>query len=165
MKKKQEEQARQMKELQGHAKHLQRDNDQLRAHIKKSRNLGKNVQNSGRTVHPIARNREKEPIIRDDIDTPTDDKLSLGSSSSLSLSLAKNAREGTKVKSCKKPSHHPAFNDAISGASRRVRREAYRRQNQPNQAPRNVSVFPASTMPPIPLLHPTFDTGPTFYMP
>ena len=86
----------------------------MRAHIKKSRNLGKNVQDNGRTVHPIARNREKEPIIRDDIDTPTDDKLSLGSSSSLSLSLAKNARESTKVKSRKKPSHHPAFSDAIS---------------------------------------------------
>ena len=65
----------------------------------------------------------KEPIIPDDVDTPTDDDLSSGSSQSLSLSLAKNARENAKAKLRKKPSHHPAFSDAISGASRRVRRD------------------------------------------
>ena len=48
------------------------------------------------------------------------------------------------------------------------------RQTQPVQALGNVSVlpegamppvFPTSTMPPMPLIHPAFDTGPTFYMP
>ena len=43
MEKKQEEQARQVKELQGHAECLQRENDQLRAQIEKSRDLGKDV--------------------------------------------------------------------------------------------------------------------------
>ena len=68
-------------------------------------------------MHPIARNRGKEPFIPNDVDTPTDDELSSGSSSSLSLSPVKNARESTKAKSHKRPSHHLAFSDVVSGAS------------------------------------------------
>ena len=41
--KKQEEQARQMMELQGHAEILHCENDQLRAQIEKGHDLGKNV--------------------------------------------------------------------------------------------------------------------------
>ena len=78
-------------------------------------------------MHPIACNRRKVLIIPDDVDTLADDELSLSNSPSLSLSLAKNARETTKAKSRKKPLHHLAFNDAISGTSRRARREAGRR--------------------------------------
>ena len=40
-------------------------------------------------MHLIARDRRKEPIIPDDVDTPADDELSSSSSTSLSLSLAK----------------------------------------------------------------------------
>ena len=90
-------------------------------------------------MHPIALNIGKEPIIPDDVDTLVDDELSLGSSPSLSLSPAKNAWESTKAKSHKKPSHHSAFNDAISGASRKARREEGRRLNQADQAPGNVT--------------------------
>ena len=122
MEKKQEEQARQMKELQGHVERLQHENDQLRAQIEKSRDLGKDVQDNGRAMHPIARNRGKEPVIPDNVDTPANDELSSGSSPSLSLSPAKNARESIKAKWHKKPSHYLAFNDAISDASRRARR-------------------------------------------
>ena len=43
IKRKQEEQARQMKELQGQVERLQHENDQLRAHIKKSHDLGKDA--------------------------------------------------------------------------------------------------------------------------
>ena len=43
MEKKQEEQARQMKELQGHVERLQRENDQLQAQIEKSHHLIKGV--------------------------------------------------------------------------------------------------------------------------
>ena len=64
----------------------------------------------------------------------------------------------------KRPSHHPAFSDAISGTSRRARREVGRGQNQPDRVPRNASVLLVGVMPPIPLVHPAFDTGPTFYM-
>ena len=77
----------------------------------------------------MARNRGKELIIPDDVNTPTDDELSSGSSPSLSLSLAKNARESTNAKSCKRPSYHPTFNDVVSGASHKVKREVDMRQN------------------------------------
>ena len=115
--------------LQGHAERLQWENDQLQAHMERSRDLGKNVRDSGQAVHPIARNRGKEPIIPNNVDTPTYDELSSGSSPSLSLSPAKNARESTKARSCKKPLHYPAFSDVVSGTSRTARKEASRRQN------------------------------------
>ena len=102
LERKQEEQARQMKELQGQAESLQCENDQLQAQIEKSCDLGKDVQDNGRTAHPIARNKGKEPIVLDDVDTPVDDELSSGNSPSLSLSLAKNVKKGTKAKSCKR---------------------------------------------------------------
>ena len=82
----------------------------------------------------------------------------------MSLSSAKNARGSTKDKSRRKPSHHPAFSDAISGASYRARREAGIRQNKPIQALGNASVLPVGTIPPIPFAYPAFDTGLTFYM-
>ena len=63
--------------------------------------------------------------------------------------MNKNAQECAKAKSRKKPSHHPAFSDAVSGASRMAMRETSRRQNQPIQAPRNASVLPEGTMPPV----------------
>ena len=134
-------------------------------------------------MHPIAHNRGKKPIIYDDVDTPANDELSLGKSPSLSLSPVKNTWESTKAKSCKRPSHHLAFSDAVSGISHRARREACKRQNQPVQALGNVSVLPEGTvppilltgmmppilpvgmMPPMPFVHPVFGTGPTFYMP
>ena len=149
---------------------------------RKSCNLGKDVRDSGQAMHPIAGNRGKEPIIPNDVDTPTDDELSSCSSPSLSLSSAKNARDSTKARSRKRPSHHPAFSDAVSGTSRRARREAGMRQNQSDQALRNASIFPAGTMPPVllagtmplvfpagmmppmPLVHPTFGIRPTFDM-
>ena len=43
-------------------------------------------------MHPIPCNKGKEPIILDEADAPTDDKLSSGSSPPLSLSPAKNTR-------------------------------------------------------------------------
>ena len=97
------------------------------AQIEKSCDLGKDVRDSGQAVHPTAHNKGKEPIIHDDVDTPIDDELSSSSSPSLSLSQAKDARGSTKTKSRKRPSHHPTFSDAVSGASRRVRREAGKR--------------------------------------
>ena len=100
-------------------------------------------------MHSITHNRGKEPIIPDYVDTLADDELSSGSSPSLSLSLTKNAQEGTKAKSCKRPSHHPTFNDAINGASRKARRRASMRQNQPALAPRNALLLPEDTMPPV----------------
>ena len=86
------------------------------------------MKDSGRALHPVPRNRGKEPIIPDEADAPADDELSSGSSPPLGLSLAKN----TRVKLRKRTSHCPAFNDVVSGASRRARREVGRGQNQLN---------------------------------
>ena len=148
-----------MKELQGYVERLQR------AQMEKSRNLGKDVRDSSRVMQSIARNKGKDPVVLDDVDTPVDDELSSGSSPSLSLLLIKNARESTNAKSRKRPSPRPTFNDAISGASHRARREADRRQNRPNQAPGNPSVLPSSVMPPMPPVHLAFGVEPMFYMP
>ena len=127
MERKQDEKVRQMKELQGHVERLQQENDQLQAQIEKSCYLGKYVRDSGQDEHPTARNKGNDSIVPDDVNTPTDDELSLGSSPSLSLSPTKDARGSTKTKSRKRLSHHLAFNDAFSGASRRARRKASRR--------------------------------------
>ena len=92
MEKKQQEQARQMKELQGHVERLQRENHQLRAEVGKSHDLGRNAKYSGRVAHPITSNKGKELIVPSDVDIPEDDELSSGSSLSLGLSPAKDAR-------------------------------------------------------------------------
>ena len=92
----------------------------------------------------------------------------------MSLSPTKNAQEGAKAKSHKRPSHHPAFNDAVSGVSRRARRETSKRQNQLIQGLGNTSVLHEGTMPPVlpivmmpqmSFVHLAFSAGPTFYMP
>ena len=116
-------------------------------------------------MHPIPLNRGKESVILDDVDTPIDDELSSGSSLSLSRSLAKNARGSTKAKLRNKPLHRLAFIDAISGLSRKARREVGKMQNQPDQALGNASILVVDTMPPILFIHPSFDTRLTFYIP
>ena len=103
----------------------------MKSQIEKKHDLGKDVQDNGRDMHQIPHNRGKEPVIPIDVDTPADDELSLGSSPSLSLSLANNVRGSTEAKSLKKPLHNLAFSDAISEASRRARREASKRQIKP----------------------------------
>ena len=59
--------------------------------------------------------------------------------------------------------HRPALSDAVSGASRWVREQAYKRQNQPLQAPQNVSMLLDGTMPPMLPMHPDFSVGSIFY--
>ena len=164
MERKQEEQARYLKELQAHAERLQRENDQLWAQIERSRDLGKEVRDSGRAVQLIARYKGKKPIIPNDVDTLADDELSSSSSLYPSLSLTRMlGRARRRLR--KRPLSLPTFSNAISGASRRTRKEARRRQNRLDQALRNPSMLPSGTMPPLPLVHPAFGTWPTFYMP
>ena len=126
MERKQEEQARHMKELQDQVERLQHENDQLRAYIEKSRDLGKDVLESVHDAQPIARDKGKGPVAPDDVDTPADDELSSSSSPSLNLSPKKNTRESIRTISHKRTSPHPTFSDVVSGASRRARREAGR---------------------------------------
>ena len=101
----------------------------MQGQIKKSHNLGIDARDSVQVIHLITRNRGKELIIPDDVDTPVDDELSSSSSSSLSFSPTKNAQESTKVKSRKRPLHLPALSDAVSGITRKAWREGGRRQN------------------------------------
>ena len=122
MERKQEEKARQMKELRAHVERLQRENYLLCAQMEKSRDLGDEVRGSGRATYPITHNKGKELIIPANVDTPVDDELSSGSSPPSGLLPAKN----TRAKSHKRTSHHPAFSDAVSDASRWPRREASR---------------------------------------
>ena len=123
-----------MKELQDQAKRLRRQNDQLRAQIEKSR---KDTQDNCRDMQLIASNKGKGPVVLDDFDTPTNDELSSGSPPSLNLLSIKNTWESTRTRSCKRPSPHLAFSDAVNGASRMARREAGRRQYRPGQALEN----------------------------
>ena len=97
--------------------------------VEKRCDLGRrDVQDSGRALHQIPRNRGKEPIILDEDDTPVDGELSLSSSPHLGLSPTKNRR----AKSSKRTSYRPAFSDVVSGMFRRAKREAGKGQNQPD---------------------------------
>ena len=129
-----------MKELQGQAENLRHENDQLRAQIEKS---SKDTENNGRNVQPITRDKEKGPIVPDDVDTPMGDELSSGSYPSLNLSPVRNTQKSIRTKSRKRHSPHPAFSDIFSGASRRAMREAGRRQYRPRPAPGNPPVLPS----------------------
>ena len=85
MEKKQEEQARQMKELQECAEHLQLENDRLRAQIEKRLDLDeREVQDSGQAKRLTVCDKGKKPIVPDDVEIQADDELSSGSSPNLS---------------------------------------------------------------------------------
>ena len=86
MEKKQEEQARHMKELQECAEHLQREKDRLRAQVEKGRDLDdRAVQDNGQAQHPVVHDKGKKPIFLDDVDILADDELSSDSSPDPSL--------------------------------------------------------------------------------
>ena len=150
-----------MKELQGQAERLQHKNDKLLAQIEKSL---KDVQDNDRNVQSITRDKGKGPVVPDDFDTPTNDELSSSNFSSLNLSPVKNTRESTRTRSGKRPSPHPTFSDAISGASRRERRGAGKTQYRLGPAQRNPPVLPSGTLPPASPVHPAFGTTPIFYV-
>ena len=93
MEKKQEDQARQMRELQDRAEHLQPEKDHLRAQVEKRHDLGESdVQDSSQARHPTARDKGREPIVPNDVDTPADDELSSGNSPNLSPAKSSKAR-------------------------------------------------------------------------
>ena len=156
MKKKQEEQVRQMRELQDRVEHLQSENDRLRAQVEKRHDLGKKyVQDNSQARHLTPRNNGKEPIVPNNVDTRADDELSSGRS--LDLSLAKSSRAGSSPRR----SQRPAFSNIDSGTFRRARREIGRGQIQPNGVPGNAFALPTGVMPPA---YPAFDTKPALYI-
>ena len=116
-----------------------------------------------RNAQSIARDKGKGHVAHDNFDTPTNDELSSGSSPSLNLSSTKNNRESARARLRKRPSPHPAFSDAVSGASRKAKREVGKRQYLSGQALGNPLVLPTATLPLVPPTHPTFGATPTFY--
>ena len=98
-----------MQELQARVKSLQRENDQLQAQVEKNCELGKDVRDGDHAEHPIACNKEKEPITSGDSDALIDDELSFGRSPSTSPPLGRNARGSTRAKSRRKHSHCPVL--------------------------------------------------------
>ena len=93
MEKKQEEQARQIKELQERSEHLQRENNHLRARVEKMRDLNeRDAQDSGQAKHLVVRNKGKKPIVFSDEDILVDDELSLGSLPNPSLAKSNKNR-------------------------------------------------------------------------
>ena len=79
MKRKQEEQAKQMHELQARTECLQHENDQLRSQVEKSLKLGKDVQDGDCAEHLVVRNKGKELMVSDN-KAPVDNELSSGRS-------------------------------------------------------------------------------------
>ena len=91
---KREEQARQMRELQDQAEHLQLENDRLKAQVEKRHNLGEgDAQDSGQAKYPTVRDKGKKPIISSDTDTPVDDELSSSISPNPSPEKSNRARD------------------------------------------------------------------------
>ena len=123
------------------------------------------MRDSGHDVQQIFRNKGKGPLSLHNIDTPTNNELSSGSSPFLNLSLAKNTQENIRTRLRKRPLPHLAFNDTVSGASRKARKEAGRRKYRSDQALGNPLAFPLSTLPPTLPAHPAFGTTPTYYLP
>ena len=94
MEKKQEEQARQMKELQERAEHLQCENDRLQAQVEKRHDLDeRDAQDGGQAKHLIVRDKGKKPIAFDNVDTPVDDELPSRSSPNPSLERRKRNKD------------------------------------------------------------------------
>ena len=115
-------------------------------------------------MQPIAHDKGKGTVVLDDVNTPADDDLSSNSYPSLNLLLTRNTRESIRIILHKRPSPHHAFSDTISGASRRARREAGRRQYQLGPTSGNPPVLPSGMLPLVPPALSTFGTTPTFYV-
>ena len=132
MEAKQEEQARQMAELQEWADHLKQKNDRLRTRLESSRpgNPQGVAQNE-----PLARaNKGKEPLLPDYSDHQADDELS-SDSSPLPRRLPPSSN--AEAESKKRPPRQSSL--AMSGTRRRVRREGSRDGPRSQLAPEHVA--------------------------
>ena len=95
MEAKQEDQARQMIELQSCADHLQQENDRLRARLEKDRGGGGgggggNARGSSHLAPLVKQNKGKEPILQSDNDATMNNALSSDKSPLLDLPPLKN---------------------------------------------------------------------------
>ena len=150
MEAKQEEQARQMAELQERADHLQQENDRLRTRLESSRpgNTQGDAQNE-----PLARaNKGKEPLLPDHSDHQADDELSSNNSP---LPRRSPPLSNAEAKSRKRPPRQSSR--AMSGTRRRVRREDSRDGPRSQLAPEHIATrFGGAALP---LLHTRYPPG------
>ena len=133
--------------------------------LKKTTILEKRCEIATAMDNRSARDKGKGLGSLDNVDTPMGNELSSSSFPSLNLSSTRNIRESTRTRSSKRPSPHPDFSDAVSGASSRPRKEAGKRQYWSGQASGNPSVLPTDMWPPVPPAHSTFGATPMFYTP
>ena len=106
-----------MNELQEHAKHMQHENDRLRSQVEKRREFDeRDAQDSGQEKHPVIGDKGKKPIALNDVETPAEDELSLGSSANPSLAK----RKSNKDRSCQRHSHRPALSNSNGGMFRQA---------------------------------------------
>ena len=149
MEAKQEEQARQMAELHEQANRLREENEGMRTRMEAGR--AEQSREPPGPFPPSRPSKGKEVAGPDDIDLPTDDELSFGSSLLLHRSPSPNTAE---AQSRKRPSRR--YNRSISIARHRVRREPSRDQRPPTPAhqyvPDRAGGFPL----PVPSMYPPF---------
>ena len=128
MEAKQEEQARQMAELQNHATCLQQENDRLKTCLEADR--GENIRRCTHLAPPVQPSKGKEPIMLGDSDLPADDEFSSGSSPLSDLQPSEN---NVEVESRKRPPRRS--NRSVSGIRRQIRREVSRDKQHSELAP------------------------------
>ena len=154
---KQEEQARQMAELQSRADHLQQKKDRLWACLEEDQ--GENARGNSHPAPSVNQNKGKEPILPGDSDAAAADELSSGSSPLPDLPPPKN---NVEAESRKRPPCHS--NHSVSGMHRRVRRGFSREQRQSEQAPENAPAWHRGLAPTLLFMYITFGVAPTPYM-
>ena len=116
METKQEEQDRQIAELQSCADHMHQENDRLQDRLEEDQ--VENTRGSRHPAPPVKQNKGKELIRPDNNDAPTDNELSSGSSPLPDLPPPKNNIE---VESKKRPPRRSSR--SVSGVPHCVRRE------------------------------------------
>ena len=147
MEARQEEQARQMAELHEQANRLREEYERLQTQLEAGR-----AGQSQEHPHPFPPSRPgkgKEVDAPDDVDLPTDDELSSGSSPLPRRSPSPNTEEAHSIK---RPPHRSS--QSISVVRRRVQREPYRDQRSLTPAHQYVPDRAGGHPPPVPSMYP-----------
>ena len=157
METKQEEQARQMVELHEQVNWLREENEHLRTRLEAGRTeQSREPLRHAPPPHPASRpGKGKEVAALDDINLPTDDELSFGSSPLPRRSPSLNAAE---AQSRKRPPRRSCR--SINVARRRVQREPNRDQRPPTPAHPFVSDRARGFPLPVPSMYPPFGAIP-----
>ena len=158
METKQEEQARQMAELQSRVDQLQQENNRLRTRLEGE--WAGNVRGSNHPAPPVKQNKGKEPIQSEDTDAAANDELSSGSSPLPDTLPPKN---NVEAESRKRPPRRSRR--SVSGMPRRVRMEFSKERHQTERAPEHIPAWLRGTAPPLPFGYPAFEMASIPFMP